>query len=299
MKLLVLIVSYNMETWIDKCLGSLDLSVYDVLVIDNASSDKTCEIIEKKYPKIHLITNNTNLGFGAANNIGFKYFLSKDYDFLFLLNQDAWINENTISNLIDCISIDPKIMILSPIHLNVNGVLERHFEMFVNQFFDNLILNERICYVPFVNAAAWLMTKECLLHVGFFDPMFYHYGEDDNYSQRVEYHGYKMAVCKSSIIIHDCPQNFLNFNRYRDLKSFERHIKIFIGNINYSFFTRFLSVFLSLFWLLIKSIFLFRFNYIKKWISFLYCLLINFSVIKESYIRNRNKPLLEKIYIVE
>ena len=94
MRILVIIVSYNFERWIDRCLGSLRESVHpvDTVVIDNCSSDSTTQLIEQRYPEVRLIKNKENLGFGRANNIGMEIAISEGYDAVFLLNQDAWID---------------------------------------------------------------------------------------------------------------------------------------------------------------------------------------------------------------
>jgi len=92
MKVSVIIVSYNFEQWIDRCLGSLrrSTSPISVIVVDNGSKDKTTQIIEKNYPEVHLIKTGANLGFGKANNIGIRYAMEQGADYFFLLNQDAW-----------------------------------------------------------------------------------------------------------------------------------------------------------------------------------------------------------------
>ena len=63
MKVLAIIVSYNFERWIDRCLGSLQQSAYpiDVVIIDNDSQDKTFQRIKKDYPEMRLIESKTNL----------------------------------------------------------------------------------------------------------------------------------------------------------------------------------------------------------------------------------------------
>ena len=90
MKILVIIVSYNFERWIDRCLNSLRQSEQqaDVVVIDNASQDRTVSLIESRYPEVRLIKSKENLGFGRANNIGMKIALKEGYDAVFLLNQE-------------------------------------------------------------------------------------------------------------------------------------------------------------------------------------------------------------------
>ena len=57
------------------------------------------EILRKNYPEIRLIANHANLGFGKANNIGMQIALKEDYDAVFLLNQDAWIDPKTLGSL--------------------------------------------------------------------------------------------------------------------------------------------------------------------------------------------------------
>ena len=67
MKVLVVIVSYNFERWIDRCLESLQQSEYpaDIVVIDNASQDHTVQRIRKDYPFIRLIESKTNANANA------------------------------------------------------------------------------------------------------------------------------------------------------------------------------------------------------------------------------------------
>ena len=83
MKVLVIIVSYNFEPWIERCLGSLRLSRYpvDTVVIDNGSKDRTIQRIKKDFPEVRLLPQTENLGFGKANNIGMKIALKEGYDF--------------------------------------------------------------------------------------------------------------------------------------------------------------------------------------------------------------------------
>ncbi len=80
-KILTIIVSYNFEPWIHKCLPSLLDSSYptDILVVDNNSGDNTTQIIKETYPTIRLIESSENLGFGKANNIGLDIVLKEEY----------------------------------------------------------------------------------------------------------------------------------------------------------------------------------------------------------------------------
>lgn len=87
-----------------------------------------------------------------------------------------------------------------------------------------------------VNAAAWLISAECIKRVGGFDTLlFTHYGEDDNYCQRLEYHGFELIVNSQAIIYHD-RENRGDDSKYRAAiwknKNADLMEKVNLGNIN-------------------------------------------------------------------
>lgn len=203
-KIAVVIVTFNGEIWIKKNLNSLFKSNYpiDIIIVDNASTDETINII-KEYSAVELIQNKNNLGFGKANNIGIDLALNKGADAIFLLNQDTWIFENTISNLAEVLFENSNLGIVSPLHFSAEeSILDENFNTYYNRF-NKEEDSELLRIVPFVNAAAWLVSKECLSKTGYFDPIFNHYGEDRNYCERVKYHGFKIGVAKKAAICHD------------------------------------------------------------------------------------------------
>jgi GT2 family glycosyltransferase len=212
----IVIITHNGKRWYDRCLGSLKASENPVkiVVIDNASTDGTVEYITTNYSDITIIQSDKNLGFGQANNIGIKYALDNNADYVFLLNQDAWIEPGTLKGLIDIHKVYPEYGILSPLHLNAakNSIeqllLERIADYRVTdaELFNDLYFNrlKDVYNTKYVNAAAWLLPRKTLETVGGFDPFFFHYGEDDNYLNRVFYHGLKVGICPHIRIVHDC-----------------------------------------------------------------------------------------------
>jgi GT2 family glycosyltransferase len=74
MKVLVIIVSYNFEPWLERCLGSLRHSFYpvDTVVIDNGSTDQTIQRIRKDYPETRLLPQNKNLGLRGKDKCIFQ-----------------------------------------------------------------------------------------------------------------------------------------------------------------------------------------------------------------------------------
>ena len=89
-----------------------------IVVVDNKSSnDDTLSIVET-FKDTVCLPQSENLGFGRANNIGISYALQADADYVFLLNQDAYIYRDTIEKLVKCAQQDDSFGILSPLHLN-------------------------------------------------------------------------------------------------------------------------------------------------------------------------------------
>lgn len=212
-KIAVVIVTFNGENWIKKNLSSLLNSNYpiDIIIVDNASTDETINII-KEFSAIELIQNKSNLGFGKANNIGIDIAIKKGADAIFLLNQDTWIFENTISNLAEVLFENSNFGIVSPMHYSADETtLDENFNTYFNRF-NKQEDSKSLRSVPFINAAAWLVSKECFSKTGYFDPIFSHYGEDRNYCERVKFHGFKIGVVKNAAICHDRIVK-LNFNK--------------------------------------------------------------------------------------
>lgn len=206
MQLLVVIVTYNAMQWAKKCFDSLEASsiTNDVFVVDNGSTDGTQEYIRSNYPSVIFKQSETNLGFGKANNIGLQYALDNNYDYVYLLNQDAWVMPDTFEKLINVQKDNPKYGILSPMQLEGNKKnFDKNFRNLVlyrplnddfpidDLYFKNL---KEVYEVDFVMAAHWLISADCLKKVGGFSPTFPHYGEDNNFLQRARFYRYKIGL---------------------------------------------------------------------------------------------------------
>lgn len=247
MKVFVIIVSYNGIYWLKKNIGyiynesELDLKI---LLIDNGSTDNYLENIKQNYKDVIVLDNNKNIGFANANNIGIAYALSNNADFVFLLNQDAWVHDNTIKELIRIANSNPEFGILTPIHINgSNTGLDYNFSLQASpdhckRFYSDLFMNklEELYEINFVNAAAWLISKKCLTTVGYFEPNYFMYGEDDNYIHRAKFHNFKIGIAPKVRIHHDRENRDIKVS----LKSRKNRLKAdfltIILNINYSFF---------------------------------------------------------------
>ncbi|MFD1628611.1 glycosyltransferase family 2 protein [Pseudopedobacter beijingensis] len=217
MKILTIIVTYNAtkNNWIYKCLSSVISSNINtnILVVDNNSTDHTVNFIKENFPQVSLVESKENLGFGKANNIGLRKCIDEYYDFAFLLNQDAFVLPHTIHQLAATLKKNKGYGILSPLQMNGEGRLidKLFYKNIVNHpigrsVFSDLVSKkntDKIYDLTYMNAACWLIDRHCIEKIGFFDEIFDHYGEDNNYCHRLEYHNYKIGLITDTLVYHD------------------------------------------------------------------------------------------------
>jgi GT2 family glycosyltransferase len=267
----VIIVTFNGEIWIQKCLNSIltDDCKLQIFVVDNASTDGTIKLLED-FKTIHVIESKINLGFGKANNLAVKKAMEAGFDTFFLLNQDTWIFEHTVSNLVQKMNENPNYGILSPLHYSANGIdLDSNFEKYYNNP-AKINSNSNIKNADFVNAAAWLVSKKCFEKVGFFDPIFSHYGEDRNFCNRVLYHNFEIGIIDNAKICHD---RIIKRSFEKDILQSKYLILNNLININIPLLSSILKSFKQVFGL---PKFFFKEYKFKKSLLFLHELLIYF-----------------------
>ena len=209
----VIVVSYNGAAWVERCFGSLRKSAHPVqtILVDNHSTDSTVSDVRRRFPEVHIIANAANAGFGKANNQGIAFALARGANVFFLLNQDAWIEPDTIASMLMVLPSFPQAGIFSPMHYTGSGnALDYNFERYllrdarpeaVRQWTGATIPQGHP--VSFVNAAAWMIPKHCLEKIGGFGPLFFHYGEDHDFVQRMNYFGLSTVVVTATKIFHD------------------------------------------------------------------------------------------------
>lgn len=195
--------------WLQRCLSSVVNSTVraDLFIVDNGSTDGSQEFIARNFSTSLCYLSETNLCFGKANNIGLRYALEKGYDYVYLLNQDAWVEPDTFEILIEASRKHTRYGILSPLQTNREGTkLDKIFASNVPPE----VVSDALCGeiqpiypVNFIMAAHWLMTREAVETVGGFSPTFPHYGEDDNYIARLKHWGYEVGIVTTTRAVHD------------------------------------------------------------------------------------------------
>ncbi|ANF50412.1 glycosyl transferase family 2 [Chryseobacterium glaciei] len=221
-KIYIIIVTYNAMKWAERCFTSLKQSTVPIncIVIDNGSKDGTQEYIKNNFPEVDFIQSPENSGFGKANNLGIEKAYKAGADFVYLMNQDAWIFQDSIQELLNVYNNYPdnhQIGILSPMHLDGSEKqLDLHFENYIAQDARNNRLLSDIYFgktkpfyeIKFVNAAHWFIPRNILEKVGGFNPYFFYGAEDYEYINRVTYFKLKIVVCPKSKVVHDAVQSF-------------------------------------------------------------------------------------------
>lgn len=207
----ILIVTYNASNWLSTCcrVAAQLPPNWQTLVVDNASTDGTVELLKREYPHVRLVESKKNLGFGRANNIGLAIALEEGADFVFLLNQDAETTTEDLHRLIAVQQENPEYIVLSPMQLDGTGTRldtafsEKCVPANLKPFFAQSLYHE----VPLYHcdegiAAGWMLSRIALEQIGGFSPLFFHYGEDEDYVNRVHYHGYRVGVAPLASIRH-------------------------------------------------------------------------------------------------
>jgi GT2 family glycosyltransferase len=251
-------------------------------VVDNCSTDNSVEIIQS-FPEIQLIQSAENLGFGKANNLGIQKALELGADYVFLLNQDTWIFPETISNLVQVAEANEQYGIVSPLHYSGDEVhLDANFETYWKRKTNSI--TENIDEVPFINAAAWLISSTAIERVGYFEPLFQHYGEDRNYTDRMLFHQYKTVVVKNAKICHDRVVT-RNFNK--DCKQAKFKMLAEVLNVNNNLIISYLKAFKSALGLPVYFLKFYSFSKVFRMFGKLlgYYILLKFHVFSISKVR--------------
>lgn len=204
------IVTYNGMKWINKCLSTLRLSTVSttIVVVDNGSNDGTCDFILTNFPEVVLMPQNKNLGFGQANNIGMLYAMEQGANHVLLLNQDAYLQPEAIEMMLKV--ADGK-NIVTPVHLcgdgnRIDSMFRLSLRRADNELFDDLLIKgqpEPSYSIGEVCAACWFMPSSLIKEVGGFNPLFFQYGEDNNYYTRMVFHGRGIILASMARVWHD------------------------------------------------------------------------------------------------
>jgi len=202
----IIIVNFNKKELLKQCLDSIKNSTtypnYEVIVVDNGSSDGSQEMVEKNYRWVKLVKNKENLGFAKANNIGIR---EARGDYIFLLNNDTVIiQRDWLEKMIAVAESDPKIGIVGCKLVGPGGTIQ-HVGGWYNVRGTGHYTKDidRTVEVDYVTGAAMLIKREVIEKIGLLDegysPLYY---EDTDLCARCKRAGYRIVCTPKTVIIH-------------------------------------------------------------------------------------------------
>ena len=216
MKLSIIIVSYNVRTFVAQCLDSVQkasegLDAVEVFVVDNASADDTVSHIGSHYPWVKLITNDENLGFSRANNIAIR---QAEGEYILLLNPDTIVAEPTLRECVSFMDVHPQTGGLGVRMHNADGTVAPESRRaipspwvsmlkmlgFTKRYYMSHLSWDEPGRIEVVSGAFFMLRRKALDQVGLLDEDFFMYGEDIDLSYRLLKGGWENWYHPSDIV---------------------------------------------------------------------------------------------------
>ncbi|KAA6343059.1 putative glycosyltransferase EpsH, partial [termite gut metagenome] len=214
---------YNTKLHTSNCIRSIVENTkgvtYEIILVDNASTDGSQDLFRNDN-RIKFVENNENLGFGKANNIGYKYAIGK---YIFLLNSDTILLNNALKHFYDFAECSVNnIVCLGSLLLDKNNQIMHSFGCFPTisnillhllsvytsrlnlnlEFNETRYIRERPFEVDYVTGADLFIRREIIEIYGFFDPVFFLYYEETDLQYRYSKARCKMLVIDGPMIYH-------------------------------------------------------------------------------------------------
>ena len=252
MDISVVIVSYNVSSFLDQALTTLKDSAqgldYEVYVVDNASTDESVSMIRDKHSLVKLIENDSNVGFARANNQALKKVNGR---YVLLLNPDTVLRRDTLKTMISFLDEHTDAGIAGCKVLNPDGTLQlacrRGFPTPGVAFFKMIGLSDlfpksktfgaynltyldpdSLAEVDAVSGSFMMIRKEVIDKVGFLDENFFMYGEDLDICYRAKQAGWKVFYMPQTDIIHFKGESTKTVPTLKNRRDFFKAIHIFV-----------------------------------------------------------------------
>ena len=203
-KVSVIIVNYNGKKFLEKCLESLckvNYENFEIIVVDNNSTDGSIELVTKNYPSIILLKLNSNKGFAEPNNIGAKIANGK---YLLFLNNDTIVTPSFISEMVQVIENDKKIAICQSLLLKPDESVDSSGDFIdhLGVVYNSTKKTDEIREISSARGASMLIRKDVFDILEGFDEKFYVSFEDVDLGWRTWMIGYKVILTPKSIVYH-------------------------------------------------------------------------------------------------
>ncbi|MBR5376133.1 MAG: glycosyltransferase family 2 protein [Lachnospiraceae bacterium] len=221
----VIIPNYNGEAYIKGCLDSLkdqDFDDFEILVIDNCSTDKSADTVEKEYPEVTLKRLSENFGFSRAVNEGLRLSTAP---YVILLNNDTRVEKSFVRELYEAVSADEGIFSASAKMLQmaapdrIDGAGDLYCALgwaFARGKGKRNTRYEKPCSIFASCGGASIYSRKILDEIGWFDEFHFAYLEDVDIGYRARIMGYRNVYCPKARVYHAGSAS--SGSRYNDFK---------------------------------------------------------------------------------
>jgi GT2 family glycosyltransferase len=218
----VIIVNYNSSPQLSQCLDTLRRyypAGEEIIVVDNASTDGSRDLVRNHYPEVDLVCLPENLGFPGGVNAGIQAAVGEA---LLILNSDVYLTASTVSQLIDYLTSADDIGLVGPAQVSLTGepfltfhrnpgliqeLIDTFFlwDVWRYRVFKNWILNLKpvTADVDWLSGAAMLANKKTVDEVGMFDERVFMYGEEFDFQYRCWQKGWRVCYVPEARVIHE------------------------------------------------------------------------------------------------
>jgi len=216
-RIFIIVVNWNGFEVTKDCLDSLsrlDYSNYEIIIVDNGSSDDSCKLLRLKYPNIQILENKNNLGFAAACNAGLRYAADRQAEYCFLLNNDATVTPTILTEFVLTAERYPEAGIFGakiyyqhdPLRIwRVRPVWQEKKFSFDNVGTDEIDdkgLFDQTAEIDYANGCALFMRMEVVKRIGLMDEKFFMYYEEIDWCFRAREVGYKILFVPKAKVWH-------------------------------------------------------------------------------------------------
>lgn len=199
----IIIVSYNTADLTVACLESVFASQrvsYEVFVVDNASQDGSAGIIRDKFPQVGLFANETNRGFGAANNQALQECGGR---YVIFLNPDTTVEPDSFFKMAAYMDAHSKVGLAGPRVLNPDGTRQDSMSArYPGNRYGAADLGHLPGDIACVLGACQIASASLLHEIGGFDEDFFLYGEDQDICLRIRKRGFEIGFIDDAAIMH-------------------------------------------------------------------------------------------------
>jgi len=213
-KVFIIIINYNGQADTLECLESLknnDYPNYEVVIVDNGSKEKFLT----SDSKIKVIYNKENLGFSKGNNIGIKYALKNNADYVLLLNNDTTVTKDFLSKLVSVAESNKNYGIIGPKIYNyeeknriwfaggkINWLYNKGTMRGFNEVDNKQYDNPEIQKTDYITGCCALVKKQVIQSIGLMPEEYFLYYEDTDWSLKAQKQGYECVFVPKSTIYH-------------------------------------------------------------------------------------------------